>query len=361
MVLWQPKQKPQPKKRNQKPPAQPRQAKLADRSEGSLLQVPAAFGRRAGSSAPSITGASQNGDLRVRIRHRELVQDITGSVNFAVQALAINPGLVTLFPWMSTIAALFESYLFNSLRFQYRTSGSSAQAGKVFYAVDWDVLDAAPDSKVQLLQNRTKADAQTWIDFDLNCDKQDMLKFGAQRYVRQGAAPAGTDQKTYDIGQLLVASQGVTNTPVVGELWVEYDCELITPAQAPQASSSGRIASGGTVSTTAFFGTAPTTAGVLAITSAAAGMAVSIPLPGQYLVELVLNGTALLPATAVGTSAAIAFQETPAGIGGGSTKLVQSFMITTSAINALLTFTDGGSGSVTSSSCRVSPYVAAQN
>lgn len=247
------------------------------------VMAPAAFGSVRGASRPQIsTGPRRDADLRIRVRHREYVQDITGSVAFALQQLNINPGLASLFPWLSNLAALFESYQFNSLTFQFRTEGGTAQAGKILLAVDWDVLDNPPATKQAMMQERTKADAQTWVNFDLVCDLRDLLKFGVQRYIRNGAAPSVSDLKTYDVGMFNLATQGVTGAPVVGELWVEYDVELITPNTAPLLLTTERF-SGATPTSASIVGAAPVITGGALVT--VSGNVVTFLAAGKYFVH----------------------------------------------------------------------------
>jgi len=250
-----------------------------------------------------ITSSTIGGDLRVRIRHREYVADITGSVLFVIQQYNINPGLALLFPWLSQLAILFESYLVNGLKFQFRTEAPTSQAGKAMLAVDWDVLDAVPASKTALMQERTKADSPVWVDLDLNCDIADLRKFGTQRFVRNGTAPSGSDLKTYDVGMLSVATQGVTGAPVIGELWVEYDIELITPNTAPFPSSA-KVVGGGTVTQAAPFGSVPAITGTLPVS--ATGTTITFNSVGQYLFEYALTGTVITAISGAGSTATVA-------------------------------------------------------
>jgi hypothetical protein len=57
-----------------------------------------------------------------------------------------------------------------------------------------------------------------------------LLKFGIQRYVRSAGVPANTDIKTYDVGRFYVATSNTPSSPTtLGELYVTYEIELITP------------------------------------------------------------------------------------------------------------------------------------
>jgi hypothetical protein len=320
------------------------------------ISAPTAISSVQGASRPQIF--SQKGsDLRVRIRHREYVTDITGSVAYSNQQYSINPGLPSLFPWLSQLAGLFESYKFNGLKFQYRTESATSQVGKLLMMVDWDVLDPAPASKVAMMQERTKADGPTWVNFDLMCDLPDLLKFGTQRYIRITAAPASSDLKTYDVGMFNIASQGVTNTPVIGELWVEYDVELITPNTSPLASASSlsaKIVSGGTVSNVAIFGSVPVLTGGLGQFAGvtAFGSTLTFNQIGSFLIETSVTGSLSALTTTTGTAAVTAAMPF---VSNGTAAAEFSNIISVTAVGQTLVYSSP-TGTVTASVTRVALY-----
>ncbi len=316
-----------------------------------VQSVPAAMSQIQGSDKPRIsTSRSSNGDLRIRVQHREYIQDINGSIAYAVTSLALNPGVAQTFPWLAALARLFESYKFNRLAIQYRTLSSTATAGKVLLSVDWDASDAAPSSKQAQLQERSKADGAAWQSFDLICDKQDLEKFGPQRYVRQ-VAVANTDIKTYDVGNLQVGTQSMSGSSAVGELYLEYDVELMTPNTAA-APLAGKMVSGGTVSNAAFFGTAPVSSGSIPISADATGEIVTIGAVGSFLVEWYFTGTISSETITAANGATIV--STFADVQDGSHQ-VKSQLITTTTSTSTLTFS-APTGTVTASAVRVTPY-----
>jgi hypothetical protein len=348
----QPKSQPAPKRQRFQGPRSGGDQPVRMIRDASERQVnaPAALGSVQGASRPNFSSSTSNGDLRVRVRHREYVTDITGSVAFAVAQYNINPGLASLFPWLSGLAALFESYKFNRLSFQYRTESSTSQVGKALLAVDWDVLDAAPLSKQAMMQERTKADGPTWVNFDLKCDLADLLKFGVQRYIRSGSQPAGSDLKTYDVGMLNVGSQGCTNAPVIGELWIEYDVELITP-NTSAGPPSGKIISGSAVSNAAIFGTAPTVTGNSSV--AASGSTLTFAQPGMWLVDVIAQGTLSAITVTTGTVTVIT-----SAIAGNVSEAIISSVIEVTAVGQTLIYSSP-TGTVTSSITRIAAYNSA--
>lgn len=168
--------------------------------------------------------------------HREFIQDVTASdSNFRNTTFSINPGLATTFPWLSAIAGRYESYLFRRLHFIYEPICPTTTPGAVMMAVDYDASDVAPTSKVVLMSYRGAVRSAPWNITRFDASRGDLRKFGVQRYVRNTSTPANTDVKTYDVGNLQLATQNTPATPTtLGELYVEYEVEFFTP-QIPTA------------------------------------------------------------------------------------------------------------------------------
>lgn len=345
--------------RIKKKPVQGRNSR-SFQGEGPEVATAVASTRFQGSQKPSIVGSS-GGDLRIRVRFREYVADLSfASTAFLLTQYSINPGLSTLFPWLSQIAQLFESYKFNALKFQYRKETANTTLGKVMYCVDWDAADAAPTTKQLLLQERTKAEDAAWTNFELKCDSADLLKFGVQRYVRAAALAANLDIKTYDVGNLNVAGQGISVTSPVGELWVEYDVELITPNPSAGASAAGqtnsaKVTSGSAVSNTSIYGTSPVVTGSPIVT--ASGQVLTFPVGGQYLVETVgvggLSAITLMPSA--GTTLTNNLVAGGLTSGSSSNQWTLSYLITAAAGGTVTL--SAPTGTVTSDVTRVCPYL----
>lgn len=178
----------------------------------------------------------------VVVTHREYVQDLTSAdSNFRNTSFSVNPGLATTFPWLSAVAGRFESYLFRRLHFIYEPVCPTTTPGAVMMAIDYDAADTTPTTKVVLMSYKGAVRSAPWNITKFDASRDDLRKFGIQRYVRTTTNPSGTDVKTYDVGRLQVATQ---NTPAVpttlGELYVEYEVEFFTPQLAPVPTTARR-------------------------------------------------------------------------------------------------------------------------
>jgi len=224
-----------------------------------LVQAPVARAHISRSNGPMFQTLEQGA---CRIRHREYVADIANgsSSNFNISySAAINPGQVAMFTWLARLAQNYESYVFNSLSFDFQTNASSASVGSVMIFVDYDARDNAPSSKQYILDTRSFAKGQVWNSFQFNSLKSDLSK-AKSWYVRPDAQPSGTDIHTYDIGNIYVATQGGSPGVNIGELYVEYDVTLKTPQVntiGPLLSQGLLVQNGGTISPANPLGSTP--------------------------------------------------------------------------------------------------------
>lgn len=224
---------------------------------GESSMAPVALTKVVKTQRPKVRSKA-NGD--VRAVHREYIGEVMAEGSspslFKVQSFPINPGQAAVFPWLSKVAQNFESYSFRKLRFLYETEAPSSLGGTLVLAVDYDASDPAPISKQQALAFRSSIRSAPWNPCCFEADPEDLHKLKTN-YVRPGAQPVNTDIKMYDIGNLSVITQGVsTGGATCGELYVEYDVDLITPVYEVVPTSS--TVSATTVTVADPFGTAGT-------------------------------------------------------------------------------------------------------
>jgi hypothetical protein len=163
------------------------------------------------------------------IRHREYVTDIIGSSSDYEVVLnqPINPGNVNLFPWLSAAASRYESYLFKRLRFSFETSASTVTTGYVLIAVDYDPLDPPPLTKTVAFNYESSVKGAVWQCFTHNSASQNLTKRRTY-FVGYPTSPSA-ELADWDTGNLFIATGGLGSESPIGELWVEYEVELMTP------------------------------------------------------------------------------------------------------------------------------------
>jgi len=248
-------------------------------------------------------GSTRNSTTNRRkmiIEEDEYIAEVTvaNQPNFNNTQYSVNPGQVGTFPWLSTIAARFEKYRFDYLEFYYKREVSefatNGQVGKVIMSFDTDASDAAPATKQQMEDTDPHVDALPSENMRLVIPRAMLQTQLDSHYVRPGALPGNADIKTYDVGNLNVATQVIANNVAVGELHVRYRVELSIPVLENagglgasqrvaffQATSPGEAAGATTVAKQMLFATASQNG--LGVVNTAGSF---VPPVGNYLVSI---------------------------------------------------------------------------
>lgn len=224
-----------------------------------------------------------------------------------------------------------------------------------------DASDALPVNKQEMLENEFKAKCAIWQNCSFNVPTNEAL--GRLRYIRTSALAANLDIKTYDLGNLLVATNGCADTSSIGELYVEYTIELITPILNLQqiASATSKVVTGVAPSSVSFMGTTPTLTAGLDVTATVNTL--TFNRVGRYLVEYVLTGTglhtAMVPVTSASTAATGALTGiSDAAANAGTTSVgSQSVNVTARGQTLVLDFTTMAT-TITASTTRIASFTS---
>lgn len=265
--------------------------------------APVAFSRRVAMSRPEF--GTINGETV--IRHREYVGTVSNSTSFTCTSYAVNPGLSNVFPWLSNIAANYDKYRFRSLRFDYVPAVSTSTSGRITLAFNYNAGDNSPTSKQQVFSIAPNAEQAVWAELSLP-----VPVIPETLYTREYLVP-GSDIKTFDMGQLLVATDLGSSSATIGEMYVEYEVVLMKPH--PQFVSTTEIYNLTTSSITNLF---PTTGGTVYLpqgvwSSSTTANSLTCALSGRYLICYQITGTALTDGNLT------ASQGTITDVGGGET------------------------------------------
>lgn len=175
------------------------------------------------------------------VQESEYIGEVTSnSTTFSLlTSYPINPGQVSTFPWLSTIAKNYEKYEFLSLQWIYKPEVSqyaqNGQTGKILMCVDYDASDPPPQNKMQMEDIVPHSDAMPYQQLKLNCRPKEMHQNSDAKFIRSANLPGQSDIKTYDAGNLFIGTSGIaTNTGVLGELHVKYIVKLSIPVVASQ-------------------------------------------------------------------------------------------------------------------------------
>jgi len=211
----------------------------------------------------------------VHFKETERFATIAGSTSSQVRAFPVNPGLATMFPWLSGIASSFEKYKFHKLVFRYKNIKGTLANGNIVMAFDYDPLDDPPISSSELTKNSNFVDGAPWRIFDLN-----VPLVAKDLYTRIGYV-AGTDLKTYDYGTLFVGTEGCDDTNSQGYIEVEYHLELYLRQAGPATTGLPSNASIGVAAGSVITGNVP---GMFSTSATAVNLQA-----GTYIVQCFAN------------------------------------------------------------------------
>lgn len=177
----------------------------------------------------------------VTITHREFLGDITGSTGFVSRNYSINPGSQNTFPWLSQIAAMFQTYRIKGMIFEFNSMSADA-LNSVNTALGSVIMSTQYNVSLPLFTNKAEMEQYDYtvsgrpsrnLTHCVECDPN--LQVMPHLFTRTGALAAGLDYQFYDWGNFQLATVGMQAAANIGELWVSYEIEFLKP----------RIASGG--------------------------------------------------------------------------------------------------------------------
>jgi len=174
--------------------------------------------------------------VECRIRHRELVRVIDGSVAFNNVSIPVQPGISSTFPWLANLAANWENYRFNRIAFRFVSRSSTSFRGSVVMAPDYDASDLPPTSYQEMSSFQNAISDAPWKDILCILNPRSTSLVGNSRYVRLGNLGSNEDIKLYDVANFNIATVGQADASVVGELWAEYDIMLQIPQLQTQSN-----------------------------------------------------------------------------------------------------------------------------
>lgn len=174
----------------------------------------------------------------LRIKHKELVTSVNGSVAFSTLTLQLNPGLSGSFPWLSTVAGSYERYRFRKLRLHYLTRTSTATAGSILMAHEYDPSDAPPETEAQLGSFLGVRSGPAWAD--LECEADMDLAFPAGPYEKKIIREGPVSDQSADCAHFHFGTVDFAGSTGIGRLYVEYEVDLINPQISDSLPSSSR-------------------------------------------------------------------------------------------------------------------------
>jgi len=183
----------------------------------------------------------------VIVSHREFVGDVKSSILFSNIQYPLNPGMGTLFPWLSNMANMYEEYEMLGMLVEFKSTSADAlnstntALGTMILATDYDCSDPGFTTKQQMeaYQYSTSCKPSESMLHPIECSRKQTVL--SRLYVRSNVVPTGFDQRFYDLGVINLAAVGSQAVATVGELWVTYHVKFLKP-KLPTPSGQNLIA-----------------------------------------------------------------------------------------------------------------------
>lgn len=187
-------------------------------------------------SKPPRTTTTKNG---TRITGHELVQAISGSVAFEATKIEVNPGLKH-FTWLSGQALGWEKYKFISLEAVYVPSNAvTTTPGTLILGADFDAEDPVPADYKSLSTYEVQRSSRVYEAVTLNIPSRRMNDVPGHKFIRD--TPVAANLSLYDPCSIIIATQDCANGSPIGQIWVNYVIELISPQSQTRVPTAGGV------------------------------------------------------------------------------------------------------------------------
>jgi len=192
---------------------------------------------------PNLSSTNRNSETgEITISRREYICSVnsTGSEEFSCTSYNINPGLVSIFKWLSQLAANYTEYHMVQLVFTYESVispmsvSSVGSLGTIVLASNYNSGAPKFDKFAQMIEysGAVRNVISSNIKCGIECDPRQNSN-NSDLYIRSGAVPDNQDIKTYDLAKFQIGLFGIptayTNGTQLGLLWADYRVILRKP------------------------------------------------------------------------------------------------------------------------------------
>jgi hypothetical protein len=192
---------------------------------------------------PHFSSTTRNAETgEITIARREFISSVnaTGSEAFSTTSYSVNPGLLSVFKWLSQLAANYTEYHMVQLVFTFESviSPMSVSAvgslGTIVLAANYNAGSEKFASFIQMIEysGAVRDKISNNIKCGIECDPRQNSN-NSDLYIRSGSVPVNQDIKTYDLAKFQIGLFGVPTNYLAGTqlglLWADYKVVLRKP------------------------------------------------------------------------------------------------------------------------------------
>jgi hypothetical protein len=160
------------------------------------------------------------------ITHTETIGEVKCEEEFTVSEYTVNPGEVSVFPWLSQQSVAWEFFRFTKCEFAVSPLVSVQKDGAIFMAMEYSAGSPPPPDIKTIMGYHKAVNSPVYRKVVMPVDISSAFPAGGFKYIRHNTQPV--DRKLYDAGTLMLASKGGAGE-VVGLLSVSYTIKFKTP------------------------------------------------------------------------------------------------------------------------------------
>jgi len=167
------------------------------------------------------------------------VNSTGSSYNIVGGTYSLNPILLT--DRLAVMATTFDKYVYKRAKVCYVPFAATSQQGQVYLYMDRDYLDplADPTSVGQIMSQYNAIADQPWKNMSTSLGRDPTEKRTYFTLLNQAQLP---ETEQFRVNCYVTAS-GYTG--IVGQLYLEYDLDLVGPTFAPSENAIGPLSAGG--------------------------------------------------------------------------------------------------------------------
>lgn len=194
---------------------------------GLTLQTKAVPSAKAVKVLPRPPTVRTQGRMTIISGHEQIASVNNTNGSFGATRFFTNPGL-SQFAWLSARASGFEKYRYRKFCVHYVPDKAvTTTAGSLFLAADFDPTDDAPGSLADMSTYEVQSNDRVFEHVSLNIPVSRMFDGVRTKKVRSGPVPG--DLQIYDGATFSVCTYNGSDTAGIGQIWVDYEIELISP------------------------------------------------------------------------------------------------------------------------------------
>lgn len=146
-----------------------------------------------------------------------------------------------MFTWLSQQAHGWEKYKFINLELIYVPSNAvTTTPGSLFLAADYDAEDPVPDSLQRLSTFETQASGKVYDSIRLKPPNRRLNDVPGHKFIRD--TPVAANLSLYDPCSIILATVDCESADPLGQLWVNYEVELVSPQSQIREPIAGGLA-----------------------------------------------------------------------------------------------------------------------